>query len=372
MSKSRVLYIDNLRIFLIALVVLHHLAITYGSAGGWYYKEVEPDNLTLLILTAFAVTNQSFFMGMFFLISAYFTRISLECKSPGKFLKDRSIRLGIPLLVFYFILSPLTIYVTLRYGLGRDINFWGYVKREQGFGFGPMWFVETLLIFSLICVAYYYFAKNRLKQTFSEPFPKTVMILLYAALISVVSFVVRLWLPLGWSIPGTGLQVPYFPQYIALLFAGIWFAKYRWFDAITYKQGVRWFVIAQIFIFIAFPLMFYYGAKNGLDPFGGGWTWQSLVLSFWEQFTGFSLMLGLAGIFKKKFSIQNKWAVTLSGAAYATYIVHPLLLVSLSVSFKGLELYPVLKFIVLSPLALLLCFGAGILLKRVPLFRRVL
>lgn len=32
-TKNRLFYVDNLRIFLIALVVLHHLIITYGAPG---------------------------------------------------------------------------------------------------------------------------------------------------------------------------------------------------------------------------------------------------------------------------------------------------------------------------------------------------
>ena len=48
---KRIYYIDNLRIFLIALVVLHHLAITYGGPGGWYYVENESDSISSIPLT---------------------------------------------------------------------------------------------------------------------------------------------------------------------------------------------------------------------------------------------------------------------------------------------------------------------------------
>ena len=71
MSKSgRSYYIDNLRIFLTSLVVLHHLAITYGAPGLWYYKEEALDPVSSILLSLFVATNQAFFMGMFFMISA--------------------------------------------------------------------------------------------------------------------------------------------------------------------------------------------------------------------------------------------------------------------------------------------------------------
>jgi len=41
LKKGRLLYIDNLRIVLTALVILHHLAIQYGAPGITYYIEEE-------------------------------------------------------------------------------------------------------------------------------------------------------------------------------------------------------------------------------------------------------------------------------------------------------------------------------------------
>jgi len=38
-KSSRLFFIDNLRVFLIILVIMFHLAITYGAAGSWYYQD---------------------------------------------------------------------------------------------------------------------------------------------------------------------------------------------------------------------------------------------------------------------------------------------------------------------------------------------
>ena len=146
-KAERIFYIDNLRIFLIGLVVLHHLSITYGAAGDWYYKEVEGDSFTTMLLTMFTATNQSFFMGLFFLISAYFTVISYQRKPIGTFIKDRFVRRVITPVIFYFIISPLTIFMKVRLVDGADYSFFEFVEPFQGFGFGPMWFVETLIYF---------------------------------------------------------------------------------------------------------------------------------------------------------------------------------------------------------------------------------
>ncbi|MFC1957416.1 acyltransferase family protein, partial [Chloroflexota bacterium] len=106
---SRLLFIDNLRIALIILVVLHHLAITYGAVTPFYYAEPPiNDPLAYMVFLVFALINQSWFMGAFFLFSGYFTPESFDRKGLGSFLKDRLLRLGIPLVIFYFVLSPIS------------------------------------------------------------------------------------------------------------------------------------------------------------------------------------------------------------------------------------------------------------------------
>src|SRR5574340_1541995 len=126
MSKDRLLFIDNLRILLIILVVLHHLAITYGALGAWYYKEGQPDMIATILFSLFVAINQSFFMGFFFMISGYFTPGSYDKKGAWHFFKDRSIRLGIPLLFYIVFIDPLINYV-LALSKGFTGSFQGFL-----------------------------------------------------------------------------------------------------------------------------------------------------------------------------------------------------------------------------------------------------
>jgi hypothetical protein len=38
-QSKKIFYIDNLKVGLINLVVLHHALITYGAPGEWYYAQ---------------------------------------------------------------------------------------------------------------------------------------------------------------------------------------------------------------------------------------------------------------------------------------------------------------------------------------------
>ena len=153
-TKPRFVFIDNVRIFVISLVVLHHLSITYGAPGGWYYSEGQPGQFASILLTLFVATNQAFFMGLLFFISAYFTPGSYNRKGGRGFLFDRLKRLGIPLFLFFFILSPLTNYFAAIARGNNDVSIVEFVKAYGGFGFGPLWFVEALIYFALIYFVY--------------------------------------------------------------------------------------------------------------------------------------------------------------------------------------------------------------------------
>ena len=78
MAKSRLLFVDNLRSLMIVKVILVHLSITYGGSGGWYYYERPTTDLSFVVLSFHNAVNQSFFIGLLFLLSAYLTDVMDE------------------------------------------------------------------------------------------------------------------------------------------------------------------------------------------------------------------------------------------------------------------------------------------------------
>ena len=81
-NNSKLLYINNLRILLIIMIVLIHIAITYGADGSWYYSE-QTDLVSGIFLTMYCAITQAFALGFFFMISGYFTSGSYERKCTG-------------------------------------------------------------------------------------------------------------------------------------------------------------------------------------------------------------------------------------------------------------------------------------------------
>jgi glucan biosynthesis protein C len=88
--------VDYLRAAIITLVILHHLSVVYAANTPFYYVEPTTNGVAILTLVIFQLFNQAWFMGLFFLISGYFSPSSFDRKGPRQFLKDRLFRLGIP------------------------------------------------------------------------------------------------------------------------------------------------------------------------------------------------------------------------------------------------------------------------------------
>jgi surface polysaccharide O-acyltransferase-like enzyme len=379
MAKSRLLFIDNLRSLMIAKVILVHLAITYGGTGGWYYYERPTTELSFIVLTFHNAVNQSFFMGLLFLLSAYLAVGSYDRKGPGPFLRDRFLRLGIPLLIFEFIIHPLQIYPLIRAGAIEIEGSFGarLVRYYSSFhiGSGPLWFVETLLIFVLVYTGVRLIGARR-SHVDAEPTspPSSKMILVFALLLGVLTFLARLWWPFGWSFGPLNLQFCFFVQYIAMLIVGVVAYRNDWLRRLPKATGRLWLGVGIFLIVVVFPVMFVLGGalQGEVAPFLGGWHWQALAYAMWDQLTGVAMMVGLIVFFRERFNRQGRLAKEASAGSYAAYIIHTPVLILFTLAVRDIAIYPLLKFVVVALILVPLCFTLGAVLRRLPLARRIL
>lgn len=382
-KKTRMFFVDNLRILLIVLLIMHHLMITYGHSGMWYYLEGRPDDITNLVATLFTAVNQAFFLAFFFMISGYFTPGSYDRKGPWPFLKDRLLRLGIPLLFYIVVIDPLIVYVlsvTVR-GSGGTLGsflaryFKGQYVENFSLATGPLWFVEALLIFAILYVVWRLLTKTPVTPAQPEgKAPSSIAIAVFALVLGVVTFVVRIWLPVGWNFEPLNLQFPYFPQYIALFVVGIIAYRGNWFLGISKRMGRLWLGIAAFCILVLLPLVFVLGGalEGRVAPFLGGVSWQSFALSVWEQFVCVGMVIGLLIWFRERLNRQGVLAKGLAASAYTVYLIHAPVLVLLALALRGIGLHALLKFVLVAPLAIALCFLIANYLRQLPLVRRIL
>jgi glucan biosynthesis protein C len=395
-AGSRLAFIDNLRTLIIVLVILVHLSITYGGEGGWYYKEVKPDLVSGLVLTFHNATCQSFFMGCMFLLSGYFTPASFDRKGPWRFLIDRLVRLGIPMLFYDLVIHPFLIYWLGRAGVYKIDSFWrwaGSYYTSFHVGRGPLWFVEALLLFSIVYVVYRLLTEDRGKTVESvspreepsasvrlpmpseeEETPSGRALVILALFLGVTSFLVRLWRPVGWCYEPLNFQFPYFPQYIVMFILGALAYRRQWLTRLSPRLGRTSLSVAAVFILILFPaLVVLGGAMDGnVSPFAGGLHWQALALALWEQPLGVLLTVGLLVLFRERLNRHNRLSQAASANSFATYVLHTPVLIVLTLMVREIHLYPLLKFAVVAAIVVPACFLAAALIRQVPGVQRVL
>ena len=366
LPPSKLFYIDNIKLLMTVLVILHHAAITYGGPGSWYYNEKTRHIGALIPITMFVSINQSFFMGFFFLLAAFFTPGSYKRKGIRKFVIDRLMRLGIPLLFYSFILSPVLSYLVYYFAGGHHITYFQYLSGFNSWiDFGVLWFVAALLLFTLMFVLWK--SIPGIGMTRQIRVPETRNILLFAVSLGVISFIVRIIFPVGWVLKPLGFQLGHFTQYIALFMVGVLAHQYNWFEHLSLRTG-KHMSVCSILLLLLFPVFYIIQIKFNLPVawYSGGLHWQSLLYSVWEQCIGLSILTTVLAFGKHLGNHSSKFLFHLSRCAFAVYILHPLVLICLSLSIRNWNADPGMKLLLVAPLAVLGSFVLGIMVLLIP------
>jgi fucose 4-O-acetylase-like acetyltransferase len=371
---ERDFYVDCLRSVMIALVVLLHTALTYGGSGLWFYHELRPSATpSSVILTLFSATNQAYFMGILFLLAGYFTPGSLERKGYARFLSDRFLRLGLPLLAFGLILGPLTVaMVTAAEGKGFWSTFvWLWSHRE--FINGPLWFVQALLMFSLAYCAWRAWLGAPLMnaQRAPRPIPSYGWWLLSAVGVAAAALAIRQVVPTGVNV--IGLQLGYFASYIFLFCLGIAAWRYDWLRQLEWKHARPW-ITALVIAWLSFlPVRALAISLNGpaKSNFTSGLSWAAIAYAFWEPFIAWGMIAAWLLVFRRHMNRPSGIWTWLNRRSYALYIIHPVVLVGLSLLLRGWAAPALVKFAVTGTLACTTCWILADPLVRAPGLRRI-
>jgi glucans biosynthesis protein C len=147
---ARLVWVDNLKVAVIAGVIVTHAATAYlTDLAGWYYEERTTSQMASWLAGAPGAVGALFLLGPLFLLGGSFAAASVARSTFRDFARRRLLRLGVPLLLFLILLDPLSDYVGHRaQGLQPDLL--SYVALDSPVrDVGPLWFVAALLTLSL-------------------------------------------------------------------------------------------------------------------------------------------------------------------------------------------------------------------------------
>jgi acyltransferase-like protein len=360
-TGTRLAYLDNLKVILVAGVIFGHAWAGYDQLGSWAYSDFRETSIAPLTETTLEILLGPFglfAMGFFLLIAGMLTPGSLARKGSGRFARDRLVRLGLPLVVFTYLLWPPVVYLLDRVTHRPFRPAWTDPDPVQ------LWFLEVLLLFSLA-----YALWHRLPAGPAEL--RLGHLLGLAALVALASFLVRLRFPLD-STQFADLHLWQWPQYVALFGLGLIGRRPGWLDPVPDRlmRACGYAALCGTFgIAVCAGIV----ALTGLRPeqFFGGFSWPAALTAAAEGLLAVTVSVCLLGLAQRH--LNRPWGTGwASRGAYAAFLVQGHVLVALALLLRPVAVPAEVKGLVVSVLGVLACFGLGwLVVARTPL-RRVL
>jgi len=364
-------FLDNLRAFVILLVIVLHGSMTYmANAPAWWYV-VDPQNslfFTMLVL----LIDVPIMLIMFF-VSGYFAMPSLQKRGSTAFLKDKSVRIGIPWVLGALFLAPPTtylIYYSRQVPMGFlefwQTDFWGKLYQQSVY-----WYLGILLLLFLV-LALVYNQNGRLQA--SSPrvtLPSWKLFLGFATLMATCSLVMNLffsiddWKSFWYLFVFQPLRLPVYIGYFSL---GIYAQQHGWFTAEGYRPGLKTWPLACVLSGLLYLALRLSPAAASPNP---ELLIKVITAILFNTFGLTSLMATLA-LFEARLNGNGLIWRSLSVSSYGMYYFHPLILYPLAYVFIAVSLPLGIKAVSVILLGALLSwfFSSQVVLK-MPLLRDI-
>ena len=356
-------WLDNIRVWLTVLVVAHHCAVTYSDIPLWPYWE-QPRDRSAILLDVFAGINQTWFMGLFFLLAGFFVPAAVDRRGVGGFLRGRLLRLGVPLVLFSLIVSPIYRYLAWASSpQARGTSLAGYLLTN--FDLGPLWFVLVLLIFSLAYAGLRAWLGSR-PAGWAMRTPGFGTILGAAVVLGLVGYLWHIVCPDGTYWPLVGPSPSYLPQYAGAFAVGALAARRRWLQDVSVRTGWLCLPVALLSWLASVAVL----AAGGEAASGGG-SLLSLAGALSTAMSALSTMTVVLVAFRSWFDRSGPGWRFLSDQAFTVYVVHGAVLVWLGVALAGFAAPALVKALVLLVLGAPATWALAWLVRRIPGATRV-
>jgi hypothetical protein len=380
------LALDNLRAFVILLVLSFHSVLAYLQflPAAPYPFDSPPyqwraipivDSHRWLGFDLYCAWQDVFLMSLFFFLSGLFVWPSLGRKGTASFLHGRMLRLGLPFALVVGFLMPPTLYPTYLQ-TASDPSVAAYWRHWLALPFwpcGPMWFLWLLLVGDFTAAALHRIAPGlgrlliRLSST-AEAHPARLFAgFIFVSALAYVPLALA-FTPSAWFQQGPfAFQLSRPLHYALYFFAGLSLGAGGVEHGLLAADGPlvrRW----PVWVFAATASLLAWMGLTGLTMTEGASSplvLQTLAdLSF--VFACFASCFGVLAVVLRFLGRRLPSFAGLKDSAYGMYLVHYLFIVWLQFALLGIELPAVIKAALVFGGTLLLSWGTVAALRRVP------
>jgi peptidoglycan/LPS O-acetylase OafA/YrhL len=360
-------WVDKLRVTVVAAVVVAHAALAYVVPIPWYYEERTSSRGIQIAFSVPVLLAAVFGLAPLFVVGGWLSSISLAHHGTAHFVGSRMLRLGVPALVYLLLIDPVGDFLGSR-AQGKQASLVQLLVAVRGSrDLGPMWFVLTLLVFSL---AYAGWRAVRPVRPPEAALGVPVLVTLALA-IAVLDFVVWLQWPYL-AVAPWNLGLPRWPQAAGMFVLGVLAGERGCFTRLpaTLVRRCGWLLVGGLTAILA--LIGYTMSIGGAELMTGSLHWSSMAFAVLDGATAVVLVVWITGWFQTRWNALAGPVMNKAGrASYATYVLHPLVLIGLSVAMRGVPWAPEVKFLVVAATGIPASFAVGYMLTRVPGVNRV-
>ncbi|MDG2216753.1 MAG: acyltransferase family protein [Acidimicrobiales bacterium] len=340
---------DALRAAAMLLGITLHACSAYRGANG-PVRDVSSDKTALF--DEFFHAGHGFRMQLFFILSGFFTAMLHQRRGCGAMMKQRAIRIVVPLVIGIFTIVPVTRWLKIRLGSEdwierRNVAVDGSIEIPWSGPFGHLWFLWFLTIFVagyVLLVAVRLLVRSLTGWRGELP---TWSVNVAVGVLLVTTWGCQYLMLSSRKNPYFGAPAPLTVSLDAR--SAAYYAAFFCFGIVMHSvqtstgrpfvgtTGNRWMYVLPFSILIAFPL--------ALDATYGEHRTALLVSAFLQAVYTWSMIYGVAGLFRRLMRKDNRRIRYVSDSAYWLYLMHPPLVLLGQSTMKDWPLSASVKFI---------------------------
>jgi hypothetical protein len=341
---NRIYFLDNLRTFLIFLVVLYHAGGVYESSGFWAFFWIVDDPSTNNLVGILNLIVDIFVMAAIFFISGFFTPLSLKNKKGWVFLKSKFKRLIIPWIIAVLTLMPLYKIIFL-YSRNLPQESWTtYFHWSNGiWNQNWLWFLPVLFWFNVL---YLLFSKIKIKipniSLKGAVFGTFLIGWIYSSGMDI--FGLR-----GWT---KTILIDFQNERVLIYFMvfllGALCFRLKAFDAkpenkrlYNIVNSTSWIPITVYIVFLIFPIV-------SPGNFIASKIIDRLILWFCFHLSLFCLVYTLIETFRRYQDKHGKLRNKLNKNSYNVYIIHVIVMGGIALTMLNTAIPSLLKYLILT------------------------
>lgn len=363
-TLQREQWVDTLRVVMISGVIVVHTATAYVTDfASYYYEDERVTNSVASIAFALpALMGGIFGLGPLFVVAGWLSVQSLARRGPAGFVGSRLLRLGVPLVFFVLFVNPLADYLGDLFKQDAT-SLLGQLAATE---FSIMWFVVALLACSLGYAA----LRSVRPATVPRPRPGGRSLVAAASTIGVGSLAVWQFTTLL-DTDLRNARVSAWTQAAVLFALGVMAAEAGWDGRVPRRTEHRLGQVTAAGVGLTLVLVSYTGARDQLDMALGGVNWASVSFAVLYGVVSIAFTLWSLTWLRRRWPTHGPLMDKAGRGSYATYLLHPVVLVSVMLAFRVVPLAAEPKFVVVAVVALPVCFAVGYAATRLPGVGRV-